>query len=195
MLSIGVTYSWSRKMKLIPELDGELSITSTEQQFDTTLRERVVRGFLGMQPGIRQQYEVIDSDSGERTVRATNWLTAINIGMNHLSLKNAGKGKLTYRLTYWRWTAYCVALGAILGLVMMVLFLVMDVREYIANNPQARIPGLTIDQNVYFAWGNIVFWGFVWPWILVAMHKRTLRKMVAKTISEIDATATVQSEQ
>ena len=173
-------------MTLFPQLEGEFPIDSNGETFFASLRERIVRGFPSGDTGVRQQYELVGTASDVRTLRATNWLTAINVGMNHLSLKLADNGKLQYRLTYWRWTGYCVGLGAILGMAMIALFLAVDMRQDIASNPQARIPGLTIDQNVYFAWGNIAFWGFVWPWILVALHKRPLRKLLLKTFSEID---------
>ena len=170
----------------LPNIEGELAVRSTAEQFSTALQQRIARGFILNRPGARQNYELVAPSSLTASVRAANWLTAINVGVNELDLDLSESGKINYRLSYWRWTFYCVGLGAILGLVMIVLFLVLDMRKYIANNPQARIPGLTITQNVNFAWGNIVFWGYIWPWILVGLHKRPLRKLLSKTIAEID---------
>jgi hypothetical protein len=44
-----------------------------------------------------------------------------------------------------------------------------------------------IDQNLAVAWTMVVFWGFVWPWLLVVMHKRPLRELVTRLIAEGDA--------
>ncbi|MEE2937839.1 MAG: hypothetical protein VYA84_17770 [Planctomycetota bacterium] len=178
---------------LLPFIAGEIPIRATSKQFSTALRQRVNRGFLNNLPGVRQNYELVDCGSLSANVRAGNWLTAINVGMNDLFLDLSDSGKIQYRLSYWRWTTYCVGLGMILGLVMVAIFLTIDIRQYIANNPSARLPGLTIDQNVYFAWGNVSFWGFVWPWILVVLHKRSLRKLLMKTIAEVDEIANAKN--
>jgi hypothetical protein len=57
------------------------------------------------------------------------------------------------------------------------------------QNPNARVPGLSLDQNVYLAWGAVCFWGFVWPWLLIAFHKRPLRRLLERLVTEIDASA------
>ncbi len=136
---------------------------------------------------------MVDCGSTTKNVRAVNWLTACNVGMNELFLDLSESGKIYFRLSYWRWTTYCVALCLVLGLAMIGFFLVIDIRQYIANNAQARIPGLSITQNVCFAWANVIFWGFAWPWILVALHKRPLQKLLAKIIAEIDEQAVINN--
>jgi hypothetical protein len=49
------------------------------------------------------------------------------------------------------------------------------------------IPGLSIEQHVLVAWAMVVFWGFVWPWLLIALHKRPLRRLIERLIAEVDA--------
>jgi hypothetical protein len=51
------------------------------------------------------------------------------------------------------------------------------------------IPSLSTDQNLAVAWVIVVFWGFAWPWVLIAMHKRPLRRLVERLIREVDAHA------
>lgn len=34
-----------------------------------------------------------------------------------------------------------------------------------------------------------LFWGFVWPWLLIPMHKRPLHGLVVRLITEVDARA------
>lgn len=37
----------------------------------------------------------------------------------------------------------------------------------------------------------VVFWGFVWPWILILLHKRPLHSLMARLITEVDAESSV----
>jgi hypothetical protein len=53
----------------------------------------------------------------------------------------------------------------------------------------ATIPGLSADQHVVIAWGMVLFWGFVWPWLMIAFHKRPLHKLMTQLIREVDARA------
>ena len=76
---------------------------------------------------------------------------------------------------------------ALLGLGGLVLLVGFDARGYIASHPSAQVPGLSLDQNLMVAWTMVLFWGFVWPWLLVAMHKRPLRQLVTCLITEVDA--------
>ncbi len=32
----------------------------------------------------------------------------------------------------------------------------------------------------------VFFWGFVWPWLLIALHKRPLHRLVARIVSDVD---------
>lgn len=35
----------------------------------------------------------------------------------------------------------------------------------------------------------VILWGFVWPWLLIALHKKPLRRLIAGLIAEVDAQA------
>lgn len=87
-------------------------------------------------------------------------------------------------MRYWRWTLYGVGLCGAIGVATFA-----GLRWLLANNPQALIPGLTVEQNLAIACVMAVFWGCVWPWILVAKHKRPLREFLTRLIAEIDAAA------
>ena len=43
-----------------------------------------------------------------------------------------------------------------------------------------------MNQNVALAWALALFWGFVFPWILIAMHRRPLRRLMDRLIAEVD---------
>jgi hypothetical protein len=93
---------------------------------------------------------------------------------------------------YWRWAAYAVGLGGVLGLMGLALLLTLDVRGYITDHESARLPGLSIDQNLAIPWFMVLFWGFAWPWLLIALHKRPLRRLVERLVREVDAEAISQ---
>jgi hypothetical protein len=33
------------------------------------------------------------------------------------------------------------------------------------------------------------FWGFVWPWILIALHQKPLHQLMRRLIGDIDGSA------
>jgi hypothetical protein len=172
-----------------PRIEGVLEIRSSAGSFIAALRRRVAAGLLSGGPGPRQNYEVVDRGEHGIGVRAVDWLTAINVGLNELDLDLSEPGTLRFRLRYPRWAAYCCAVCAALGIVGIGLLLTVDLRRLIANHPKWWLPGLTPEQNVLVAWGNVLFWGFVWPWILVAKHKPPLQQLLARLIADIDADA------
>jgi hypothetical protein len=69
------------------------------------------------------------------------------------------------------------------------MLLSLDVRGYVARHQRSMIPGLSIEQNVAIAWLMVLFWGFIWPWLLIALHKRPLRRLVTRLIGEVDVVA------
>lgn len=172
-----------------PHIEGTVPIQASNDRFIAAVCERVEKGLLTGERGPRANYKVIESNATTIRVTAVDWWTAINVGLNDLILDASETGLLRFRLQYWRWAIYCIVLCSVLGLAGAAMFLAIDIRNYIANNPRAKIPGLTIEQNVYLAWGNVLFWGFVWPWILIALHKRPLRRLLARVVGEIDASA------
>lgn len=182
-------------MSLTPQIEGAMPIQASKSQFIATLRQRIETGFLTGKPGPRSNYEIVESQPETVRVRAVDWWTAINVGLNDLNLNFSKSGKLHFRLQFWRWAIYGLVLCSVLGLIFVALFLAIDIRSYIANNAGARLPWLSIDQNLYLAWGMVLFWGFVWPWILIAFHKRPLRRLLAKLVSEIDAKAIKETPQ
>jgi len=88
---------------------------------------------------------------------------------------------------------FCVALGALLAAIGMTIVLNFDVRGYMMQRPGRTMWGLTIDQNIALLWVFIVFWGFVWPWLLVLLHKRPLRGLVERLVTAVDESAGIDS--
>ena len=72
---------------------------------------------------------------------------------------------------------------------LIAFFLLFDLRDYLARHPASMVRGLSLDQNVAIAWAMALFWGFAWPWILIAWHKGPLRRLIQGLIAEVDADA------
>jgi hypothetical protein len=176
-------------MTLTPRIEGAVPIRSSAVQFLDAFRRRVATGLLSGHPHPRSNYVIADAGPGRLRVRAADWWTAINVGLNQLELQLPRPGFVQYEVTYWRWASYAFGLSGILGLIGLVLLLTADVRGYIARNPAGMVPGLSIDQNLLVAWGMVLFWGFVWPWLLIPLHKKPLHRLVTRLITEVDAQA------
>lgn len=150
-------------------------------------RKRVAAGLLAGRAGPRSAYRVVDGGRDQLRVRAEGWLTAFNVGLNDIELRINRPGFVEYRVTYWRWAAYSLALGGALGLIGLVLLLGFDARGYMEREPGACYPGLSVDGALVIAWAMVLFWGFVWPWLLINLHKGPLRRLVAHIVAEVDA--------
>jgi len=175
---------------LTPQIEGTVPIQSSAAQFVQAFRQRVAAGLLTGQAHSRSNYRVVEAGRDELRVRADDWWTAMNVGLNELDLRFPQAGSLHYRVRYWRWASFALGLSAILGAIGLTLLLTLDARAYMARNSTATLPGLSIDQNLLLAWAMVLFWGFAWPWVLIALHKRPLRGLVSRLVSEVDAVAT-----
>jgi hypothetical protein len=163
-------------MILMPEIEGTVAIRSSAERFLQAFRQRVTAGLLTGRPGYLE-------------VRAADWWTAINVGLNRLELRPLQPSVIRYHVRYWQWTWYALGLSGGLGLVGLALFLSLDVRSYIAQHQNSMVPGLSVDQNLLIAWLMVLFWGFIWPWLLISLHKSPLRRLVTRLIAEVDASA------
>ncbi len=173
----------------IPEIEGNVSIRSSAGRFLQAFRQRVTAGLLTGRPHPRSNYVVSDAEPSRLEVRAADWWTAINVGLNRLKLQHVQPNVIHYHVRYWQWAQYGLGLSGGLGLVGLACLLSLDVRGYIARHQNSMVPGLSIDQNLLIASLMVLFWGFIWPWLLISLHKRPLRRLVARLIAEVDAGA------
>jgi hypothetical protein len=173
-------------MTLAPKIEGSLPLRSSRTAFVRALRERVASGLLGTDLP-RSRYAISESIAGSVGIHAVDWQTAINVGLNELELSIGRSGQIEYQVRYWRWATYVLGLSGLLGLIGLALLVSIDVRGYIASHPGTQVPGFSIDQHVIIAWMMVLFWGFMWPWLLIALHKRPLHRLVARIVSEVDA--------
>jgi hypothetical protein len=169
-------------------VEGTTAIRSHPRAFVSAFARRVATGLIAGAPAARNRYEVAREGGDSLRFRAASWWTAIGAGLNDVEL-SASVGRVRYTVRYARWAALVLALSDLLGVVLILFFLLFDIREYLARHPASAIPGLSLDQNVALAWLMAVFWGFVWPWVLIATHARPLRRLTERLIAEVDTAA------
>lgn len=179
-------------MNARPEIEGSASIRSPAERFFLAFQRRVVSGLLTGQPHPRSNYVVSKAGADHLEVRAADWWSAVNVGLNRVELRSQWPDLILYKVQYWQWASYVLCLSGGLGLFGIVLLLSLDVRGYMARHQDSMIPGMSIDQNLLVAWLMVLLWGFVWPWLLISLHKRPLHRLVTNLIGAVDADANSQ---
>jgi hypothetical protein len=175
-------------MSVIPEIEGTVSIASSSERFLQACRQRVAAGFLTGRPHPRSHYVVSAAGHDHLDIHAADWWTAVNVGLNTVKLRYVHPGAVHYHVEYWRWSRFVLGLSGGLGLIGIALLLKFDVRGYIAEHQSSMIPGISVEENWRIAWLMVLFWGFIWPWLLVALHQRPLRGLITQLLAEIDMT-------
>jgi hypothetical protein len=169
-------------------IEGATSIRSDPRAFVTAFVRRVKTGLFSGASAPRNRYEVTREGGDSLHFRSAGWWTAIAAGLNEVDL-SAAAGRVRYKVRYGRWATFVLALSDVVGLALVLFFVFVDVREYLAAHPGAALPGLSLDQNVAVAWALAIFWGFVWPWVLILSRQRGLRRLTERLIAEVDAAA------
>lgn len=168
---------------------GAADIRSDPTSFLTAFARRVEEGLLQGASPSRNAYVVTRRERDRIAFRAASWWTAINVGLNDVEVSVTPDRHVRYGISYWRWTTYALVLSGVVGLALAVFFLMYDIRTYLAEHPSSLVPWLSLDQNVAIGWGMVFFWGFAWPWILTALHRRPLRRLMSRLIAEVDGAA------
>jgi hypothetical protein len=173
-------------MSFRPEIEGTTAIHTSGPEFLGWMRKRVAAGLLSGAPHSRSNYVATESGGTGLFIQAADWWTAINVGLNEVDLQIPAAGTVHYRVRYWRWAGYAIGLCASIGVIGIVFLLFTDIHSYIESRPRSMVPGFSTDQHVLFAWVMVVFWGFLWPWLLIFFHKGPLRRLVERLIAEVD---------
>ena len=159
----------------IPKIEGKLNFTLLPSDFAARIAARVESGLLVPGNRSRANYAVQSLDENEVTFRAEDLWTAINIGLNRVSVWRSGESELAWRISYWRWTGYVAGLGGAIGVALLACFAFLpQMRGQIGAEPAAMA----------IFWGNLAFWCLLWPWILTAIHGRVLRRVFNRVLRE-----------
>jgi hypothetical protein len=168
-----------------PEFQGQIALEQLPDDFVQRLERRVRTGLLLPGHRARANYRVESSDRNEITFAAKGFLAQYNIGLNRVTVRRAGAHQLDYQVSFWRWTGYAVAHGAILGVLFVALYaFVPEMRRNIAAYPH----GATL------FWSLIGFFCLLWPWLLTAIHRGAARLALERILRETMAGATGADE-
>lgn len=171
---------------LSPGFAGRTRIASPGPAFLDRMEARVQSGLLTGKPHRRARYAVTRHTQQELAFRASDFITAINVGLNDVSLRAVGDGAVEYLVRYRRWAAYVVSLGALLGGAFVVAFLFLNIGAQVERYPLVRDPALNRSVGLAVLWGLIGFWALVWPWLLVMLHRPAARRLLERIIREVD---------
>jgi len=109
-------------------------------------------------------------------------MTALNVGLNEVTLRAAGNRNLEYSVSYGRWAAYVVGLSAIIGIALIIGFLFGDIETQVARYVFVADPVSNRAVGLRLFWGFVVFWSVVWPWVLIFTHRPFARKLLDRII-------------
>ena len=131
----------------------------------------------------RNQYRTVEQTEDSLWFRSTGLLTGINIGLNDVRIHiHRNAGEIRYDVSYWTWGKYCIYLclgpGLLLGLFLVTPFFGLYVF------PADWYPPLKVIKT----WGipSIIFWGLIWPWMLIQLHKRAAAKCLTRIFDEVN---------
>ena len=174
---------------LSPRFNGQTQIASSGAVFLEGMKARIQAGLLVGKPHWRSRYAVTRHTQRELAFRAADFMTAINVGLNEVILRTPGNHRVEYSVSYFRWAAYVVGLGAFLGVAFVVAFLFWDIEAQIDRYPLVADPALNRTIGLAVFWGLTLFWCLVWPWLILVMHRPFARKLLDRIIREVDIAA------
>jgi hypothetical protein len=173
----------------LPRTHGTARVNASPATFISAFARRVETGLLPGTAPARSRYRVTDRQDYVVRFEAENLSTALNVGLNSVEINAAPSGTVLYTIGFEKWAGFSVGLGLLIGAALVTVFMTIDLRTYLAQNPSSLLPGLSLDQNVALAWTLTLFWSFAWPWVLIVLHKRPLRGLMNRIIAEVDAAA------
>lgn len=169
---------------LTPCFEGSYPLRRPASELLDAMVERLASGLLVCAPPNRNRY-AIDSRTNESLVfHSTTVWTGISIGLNRVQLDAPpGSNEVRYRVSYWTWARYALGLGAVICAPML-LFLMVAQSGVVEIPPEWIAPPR---QMLIFGLPMLIFWGLVWPWILIVLHKRSAARCLERILAEVDA--------
>jgi len=161
------------------EFEGTFSPERLRGDFVAALAKRVRSGLFPRASQRRNRYAVVEESEKEMRFRSDGFLTSFNIGWNDVRVRvESAAGappRVRYEASFWGWAKYSVVLGAFLGVVLIACWLFF--RPRVAEKSAAG-------EAIF--WAMVVFWCFVWPWVLIAMHKRPAARALERLLAQMN---------
>jgi len=162
-----------------PEFSGTYSPERVRPDFISALSHRVRKGLFPLASERRNRYVVVSESEKELRFRSEGLLTSVTIGWNdvHVQIDSAqdSAAQVRHEVTYFGWARYVVVLCAMIGIALIASWSLFG-QKFGAQRSAAKP----------IFWAMLIFWGFVWPWILVAIHKRPAARALERLFAEVN---------
>ncbi len=162
-----------------PEFSGTYCPERLRPDFIAVLAGRVRSGLFPLASKRRNRYAVVSESEKELRFRSEGLLSSISIGWNdvHARIDSAPDSapRVCYEVRYFGWAKYSVILCAIIGIALIAGWSLFG--EKFGARRSAAKP---------IFWAMVMFWCFVWPWILVAIHKRPAPRALERLLAEVN---------
>jgi hypothetical protein len=158
-----------------PVYDGGIDFEAVPDDFAERIARRVRTGLLV--PGRRGRANYVVEKQGVDAISfsARGFWTAYNIGLNDVELRRDGQKRIVFHGSFRRWTLYAAIHGLVLALVILLGILVL---------PDARNEIARTSWGWAFVGALLVFFGLLWPWLLVAMQRRFVPRALERIVRE-----------
>ena len=111
--------------------------------------------------GARANYQVLSVTGDSIEFAAQGFLTAYNIGLNHVALRRTGRDTIAYQVRFDRWNRYALLHGGLLGLMLAGAYLLPATQQDLRRFPHGE----------WIFLGMTLFWSLAWPWLMTALHR------------------------
>lgn len=159
-----------------PEHSGVFHLNHVPEDFTERMARRVHDGLFIPGSRVRANYSVRSRGGDVLHFGSDSVWTSINLGLNEVTLRRTGPATVEFRFTYWTWLLYGVALCGFIGLFLLVGFAALPAMRQAVNAQPL---------TTCFFWGMTIFWGLLWPWILVLLHKRPAARALERIVGEV----------
>jgi|688.fasta_scaffold26815_8 hypothetical protein len=166
-------------METFSPVTSGIFIAKLNSNFISELAERVRGGLFPLASKHRNAYEVIAQSHNTLHFRSSNFWTGINIGLNDVFVKLNQADQVEYTIRYWTWTKYVVVLG-------IALFLVGVVAITAGPKILPAVWFVEVKRSPWIGISMLVFWGLLWPWGMVAIHKRSVRRCFEQILDAVN---------
>lgn len=158
-----------------PTYRGSIELDTVPADFTDRIERRVESGLFVPGSRTRANYVVCDKSPDQIRFMANDFLTAYNIGLNTVVLKRTGQHTITYRGRFWKWALFAVVQAFVIAtLIGLALLALPGAREQISGYP----------GGLLLVGALLVFFGLIWPWILVAIHGRFAARAVERIVRQ-----------
>lgn len=168
-----------------PEFRGEIHFEQVPDEYAARLVQRVEQGLLNGVSRDRANYSALVLPDGGVQIRAHDFWTALNIGLNEIYIHRRDRHRITYYVTFRRWNRYGVVLGAAIAGVALGCVGIMNLFGATRSSPfipDSWSMGSSALHAIVVAMA--AFWGFIWPWILTEIHKKHAARCLDRILRE-----------